>query len=167
MSLLKHMLPSFNNKSGLTLLELLLASALLMIVLAIIFSAYFVSVRVFSEQTGQTDLFWNGQTAVATMTKELRESRQIVSAEANSITFWWKDLNGDTTRGADETVTFSLAGQSLIRSVSGTTRGLANNATALSFSYNDTDAPSLITVNLYLTNDEQTATIESTVMLRN
>ncbi|MBU0672466.1 MAG: hypothetical protein KJ732_05515 [Candidatus Margulisbacteria bacterium] len=161
------MKPILRISKGFTILEFVLATSLSLMVIGVVVSAYIVSMRVFNQQISQSDIFWDGHRAVETMTKEIRECLEVTSAEASTITFWWKDLDGSTTRDANETVSYALANQNLRRTIGSTSRGIANNVTSLSFAYNTNPNPSLVTVTVTLSRQGETTTVESKARIRN
>jgi len=155
------------TSKGVTILELVLATMISTLLIGAVISAYLVSMRIFSQQTGETDIFWNGQRAADIMVGEIRESLSVVTPNSNSLSFWWKDLNGNSSREANETVTYSLSSHDLMRSLGASVHALASNVDAISFGYDTTPNPRLITITLVLSSAGETASVESKVKLRN
>jgi len=153
--------------SGVTILELVLATMISTFLIGAVISAYIVSMRLFSQQTGETDIFWNGQRSADVMVGEIRESLSVVTPNPNSLSFWWKDLNGNSSREANETVTYSLSGHDLMRSLGASVHTLASNVDSINFSYDATPNPRLVTITLVLSSAGETASVESKVKIRN
>jgi len=155
------------TSKGVTILELVLATMISTFLIGAVITAYIVSMRLFSQQMGETDIFWNGQRAADIMVGEIREALSVVSPNTNNITFWWKDLNGNSSREANETITYSLSSHDLLRSIGASVHTLASNVDSINFSYDTTPNPRLVTISLVLSSAGQTASVESKVKIRN
>jgi len=152
---------------GFTIIEFVIATALSTMLIGAIITTYIVGLRVFNQELSRSDIFWDGQSAMATMTNELRECLTVTNAQSDSVTFWWQDLDQSTSQEADEIVSYFLSGQSLIRTIGSSRRDLAQNVSSLNFVYDTTPAPKFITITLLLQRKTETATVKSSVRLRN
>ena len=155
------------TKPGFTLFELVISVALYSSIAILMVSAYLVSAHVFRQELGRSDIFWDGQWALETMTKEIRECQKITSGEAGRLTIWWQDTNGNGLVETTETVTYSLEGRALTRTEKGLGRGLASSVNTWRLGYNSATYPTFVTINLNLSSEGQSATFESSVKVRN
>jgi len=155
------------TSKGVTLIELAIALTVMLMLISLVISVFISSTRVYNLQLGGTDVTWEGQNAIETMVKEIRECYEVTSAEANAITFWWKDLNDNSTREAAETVSFSLAGPSLVRAIGSSSGNLSNNVASLNFTYDSPVDPKFVTITLTLASQGESTTFESSARLRN
>ena len=157
---------------GFTLLESLMAMAVLSIAIVVIFYAFTASMRVFTSELSDADASMEIHRAIERMTKELRGSLEIISADGTSITFWNEDLNNNGTREADETVQYSWTGTSegyINRTVQTSTQEIATGIKSFSLTYNDPTPSNIRVVNIYITAQKGStvSTLESGVKLRN
>ena len=162
----------FQISKGFTLLELMMAMAMLSIAIAVIFYAFSASMRVFTSELSDADASLEMHRAIERMTNELRGSLEIISANGTGITFWYDDLNNDGTREANETVQYSWTGTSegyINRTVQTSTQEIANGIKSFSLTYNDPSPSNIRVVNIYITvqKDSTVSTLESGVKLRN
>ena len=151
---------------GLTLLELVLALATSTVILGLLMVAYFAGIRAFTQEIDQFDMFWEGEQAVDRLVSEVRESLDITSLENTVISFWWRDINGNTSMEADEIVTYSRSGDYLVRSNGGSSQPLARNVALFNLDFDDPIDPSLIRIKLVLAKNGSITTIESKVAPR-
>jgi len=159
-----------NTKKGFTLLEALIAISVITFVIVIITISFLLSMRIFSEELSSSGIQYEAKKAMERMTQELRGALEIVSAESSSVTFWWKDLNGNTTREVEETVSFYWDGSpgSTLKRTEGTdTINIIYNVNNLLFTYQDSNNIKLITINLTAAKENTISTLESSIKLRN
>jgi type II secretory pathway pseudopilin PulG len=154
------------------LLESILVLSLLSIAMAVIFYAFSASMRIFTSEMWEADASLEVHRAMERMTKELRGALEVVSASGTSVTFWYSDLNGDGTREANETVTFSWTGTSegyINRTVLTATQEISTGIKKFSFTYNDPSPPNIkfITIFLSAQKGSTVSTLESSVDCRN
>lgn len=140
------------------------------LVVAVIIMAFIISLRLFSEELSTADLKYEAGTAMERMIKELRGAKEIVSAEAALVSFWWKDLNENLSREADETVAFSwdgTPGNPLFRSIGTDSVKINNHVHYLLFSYVIPSDIEIINISLTVLEGQNIYTSESSVKLRN
>jgi len=157
---------------GFTLLELIIAMGALTFALALIFYAFTASMRIFTAELYEGDTAFEIQRSLDRMTKELRNSLEIVSANGTSITFWSEDLNSNGTREANETVTYSWTGTSegyLKRIVQTASIEVASGVKSFSLTYNNPAPSNIRLINIYMTvqKGSNLSTLESSVKSRN
>lgn len=152
---------------GVTLIELILAMTITMVAFLVVVLGYNVGVKTFSQETSRSDLFWEGSQGIETVTSELRDSVELISAGTDSISFWWKDLNDNQTREADEVVTYAVSNQILVRTQGTVTKPMAHNVVGFDLSYDNPADPELITVALTMRKADNVVTMESKAALRN
>ena len=99
-----------NKKKGITLIELIMVVSLFAILAGAIAFVFGVFLREFSSTHIRGNLRQDAIIAVERLTRELNEAREITSAQANSVSFWWQDTDGDDLRDSSEVVTFSWDG---------------------------------------------------------
>lgn len=157
----------YRTSKAVTLIELAISLTVMLMLISLVISVFISSTRVYNLQLGGADVTWEGQNAIETMVKEIRECYEVTSAETNAITFWWKDLNDNSTREANETVSFSQAGSSLIRTIGSSSGNLSTNVASLNFAYDTSVDPKFVTITLTLASKGESATFESSARLRN
>ena len=151
---------------GLTLIELVLAMAISFVILYVVVVAYLASIRTFTQEISRSDIFWDGYRGLGTITEELRDSLEITTSEAESISFWWKDLNTNGSMEANEVVSYALSGQNLTRSIGSDSQPLVKNVSGFSLAYDNPAAPGLIIITLTMQKKGQMTTLESKVSPR-
>ena len=151
----------FNNKKGFTLMELAIAMALSTLVMAAIYSTYRAQLRSHITQQAIVEMQQNARAAMFVMEREIKMAGYdpsgaggagITVANANTITITILadddgldddiDNDGDTNidqPGELKTITYSLAGTDLQRTVDGTANTVAENIEVLDFIYFDED----------------------------
>ncbi|MDD5255280.1 MAG: prepilin-type N-terminal cleavage/methylation domain-containing protein [Candidatus Omnitrophica bacterium] len=153
------------RKKGLTLIELVIASSILFIVIAGIYSVYVSGLKFWDEANETADLQAEARNAMDFMVKELRNATRVSTEPAaanpnivipaspnnNQITFYLPadvdddDLLTDEDGAAEwdlgSPVTYQVSNGSLVRVSGGTQRVLANGVTAVWFE--DIDTPDL------------------------
>ena len=157
---------------GFTLLELIIAMGVLTFALALIIYAFTASMHIFTAELYEGDTAIEIQRSIDRMTKELRNSLEIVSANGISITFWSEDLNSNGTREANETVTYSWTGTSegyLKRIVQTASIEVASGVKSFSLTYNNPAPSNIRLINIYMTvqKGSNLSTLESSVKSRN
>jgi Tfp pilus assembly protein PilW len=152
---------------GLTLIELVLAITISLVALMLVALSYSVGVRSFTSEMSRSDIFQDGQRALDNITEELRESLGVTAAEPDNITFWLKDFNENTTMEADEVASYTLSGQTLIRTLGSTPEPVAKGVANFSLDYDVPADPTLVTVVLTMQNNESMITLEGKAGLRN
>ncbi|MCX5725690.1 MAG: prepilin-type N-terminal cleavage/methylation domain-containing protein [Candidatus Saganbacteria bacterium] len=158
------------NRKGFTLLEAMISMAMLLIIFAVIFLAYIVGIKIFEGEKGQSDVNLELDRGISSLEKDLMGALEIVSAESHSVTFWYKDLNGDSTIEAAETMTYSWSGTPeapLIRALGGDSKPAANYVGDFELTYSIPENIKLITVKLVIQKGDIISTAESSVNLRN
>jgi len=143
----------------------------LSIAIVVIFYAFQESMKIFSSELSESDVQFETNKAMGRMTRELKNGLEITSAGATSISFWWKDLNGNGTREAAETVTYTWSGgtfEVLNRTQGSSTVIIANSIKGLSLTY-DSVLPNtkLITIRITALKGTLLGTLESSVKCRN
>ena len=157
-------------RKSFTLIELIIAMAIISMVLAAVFMAFSIALRLFVDELARSSTYMEADRGMSRITKDLKSAREIVSGTSREVYFWLSDLNGDGTREADETVLFSWSGSpesSLIRTISGETLPVAYGVRGLTITYDNPSSPKLITIKLTIGHDTNIATLESSVRLRN
>jgi len=157
---------------GFTLLELMIAMGVLTFAMALIIYAFTQSMRIFTAELYEGDTAVEIHRSLDRMTKELRSSLEIVSADGISITFWSEDLNNNGTREANETVTYSWTGTSegyLKRIVQTASIEVASGVKSFSLTYNNPTPSNIRLINIYITvqKGSNLSTLESSVKSRN
>ena len=158
------------KRHGFTLLELTISMALISMIMAGVFMAFGVMMKIFVGETDQTDILIDADRSMSIITRELREAVSIVSASTREVVFWAADKNANGSREASETESFiwsGTSGTSLNRVVSPETRPIAYNVKAFSLTYDNPSDIKLINISLTLKKNDSMTTIESSVKLRN
>lgn len=149
--------PFMAGSSGFSLIELMIALAVGMVVLAAIYGVFTLQQRTFSNQDRLVEMQQSARAAIDMMVRELRmagfnptgmtgtDKPRILSATANSIRFTF-DINATGhTWGSNEDVQYYLYTpvsdgiQKLGRATAGGTQPLAENIQNLSFTYTLSD----------------------------
>ena len=158
------------KRPGFTLLELIIAMAVISVVMAGVFMAFSMAMKVFMEEASRTDVYIGADHAVSVMTKELKGAREIVSASSREVSFWLSDLNDDGTREANETIIYlwSTSPESSLKRFEGVSyESLAFNVMDFELSYDNPSAVGLIKIKLAVGNASNIVTLESSVKPRN
>ena len=158
------------ENKGFTLLELMIAMAIMSMVMAAVFSAFSIFFRIFFDETQRTDIYIEADRGMNRIVSELRETKEIVSASSREVTFWLDDLNGNGTREANETVTYRWSGSieaALNRIISNETFPVAYGVYNFTLSYDDPNDVKFIDVKLTTGKQLNRATLESSVRPRN
>ncbi|MFH1347990.1 MAG: prepilin-type N-terminal cleavage/methylation domain-containing protein [Candidatus Margulisiibacteriota bacterium] len=154
-------------RQGVTLIELVLAMAISLVALLIVVLGYNIGTKTFTQETSRSDFFWEGSRGVQTVTEELRGCLELTSADSDSISFWWEDLNDNSTMEANEVVDYSVSNQILVRTQGTETKPLVHNVISFDLTYDDLADPELITVTLTMLKEGNMVTLESKANLRN
>jgi len=157
------------SSKGFTLLESIIVMGVLSIAMVVIFYAFTATMRLLTDEFGEADVTAETHRTVERMVKELRNTREIVTATSESITFWLEDLNGNSTRDANETVQYywDASREALYRQTAGVNLRLSNNINNFTLTF---DNPVFIrSVNIHITakKGNVTGTLESAVKSRN
>lgn len=94
------------DKVGLTLIEFLVALAILALVLFPIYE--FLRQGALSWQIGEnkTEVVQNARIGLDKMCDEIKHAKEFYSINLREVRFWWKDLNDDDIADANEIITF-------------------------------------------------------------
>jgi len=158
------------RKKGFTLLELMIAMAVISMILAGVFMAFSVVLKLFVDETDQTDIFIEADRGMSRMVRELREAKEITNASSREITFWYADLNNNGTREATELATYTWSGSpesNLNRIASGETFPLSYGVFSFALTYDNQSNVKLINILLTVGKGDNRATLESSVRPRN
>lgn len=160
----------FKNIKGITIIELLVAIGILAIIMATIISAYSVGSKLFTSEMAKSDIYHEANKAIKQIGNDLRNCRQITSAESTRITFWI-DSNGNGSLEANEMITYAwngIEGANLVRTQPDNFT-IVKNVNNFSLTYNSPSGEeiSVITISLFLKRDKEASTLESSVYLRN
>jgi len=154
------------QQRGITLIELVFATALSLVIMLVLFAAYSVGVRTFDQEMDRFDVFWDSHAAVNQMVSEIQRCLDIISNEPDSISFWLDDANDNGSMEADEVVSYSLSGSTLTRGQGGTLKPLAKNVSVLGLEYDNIGYPTLVTITLTMLKGQSMVTIESKADVR-
>lgn len=163
-------------KKGLTLIELIITTALVSVLIGVFCWLLLAGFRTWVSGKTRADMVQSADRAMETMTRWISVATSITAASANSITFTG-DIDNDSMQ---ETVSFSLSGTNLQRTVGGTAITMAPNTQTLSFTYvNSAGAPivpadqaardtiRLVNVSATTSASGETVTLKSGVFCRN
>ncbi|MEE8638508.1 MAG: hypothetical protein V3T21_05645 [Candidatus Margulisiibacteriota bacterium] len=153
------------NRPGITLIELVFSMALSLVILLVVVLAYLVGIRSFTQEMSRFDIFWDAHQGLGTITGDIRECDDVISAQAGSIEIWL-DLNGDTTMEANEVVGYALSGQNLIRTIGSESKPVVHNIVGFDLEYDNPAYPTLVTVTLTMLKEGNLATLESKADIR-
>jgi type II secretory pathway pseudopilin PulG len=161
-----------SKAKGFTLLEAMMAMAVLIIAMAVIFYAFTASMRIFTSELSETDASFEAHRAMERMTKELKGALEIVTATGTSVAFWYSDANGNGTREAGETVKYTWTGTTdglINRTVQTSTLEIATGVKRINITYNDPSPLNIRIINILITvkKDSTLSTLESSVDIRN
>lgn len=160
------------RKSGLTVIELLIALGITVFVMGVLIVAYVASTRIFNEEISKSSALLEANKAVNNLRKDLRSCLQIISASSTSISFWAEDLNSNGTREAGEIYSYSWSGtvgDPLIKTSLGYSYAIARSIRLFSLTYNTTETSAITKVDIKVIAGSTTnlATVETAVKLRN
>jgi hypothetical protein len=150
-----------------TLVELVLALSLSFSIITLVVTAYLVGLRVFQEKVANLETFQEGSRGMEWFIRDIRQSRQVISAEAQSVSLWLMDADSDQIMDPDELVTYGRQGDKLMRSTLADSQLIAAQITSLAFSYSPLVNPTLVSLNLQITTDYGVNTWEAQARLRN
>ena len=114
------------KRAAFTLVELMVASALGLVVATVIAMLAFFSTRSFVTMADYTEMNQRSQFALDKMSKEIRQTRQLTAFSTNSLTF----ANAD---GNPLSFTYSPTTRGLVRVSGGQTNTLLTDCDALQF----------------------------------
>lgn len=157
---------------GITLIELLIAISISFFVVITIIVLYIGSIKIFGTELNISNLQIESKRAINLMNNEIKDCREIESASAIGLSFWWKDLNSNSSKEASEIVSYSwdgLAQGNLTRTISGSSEIISKYVDNLNLTYNSQVIALIRTVKITLTNslNNEISTLESTVKIRN
>jgi len=161
---LKH---SLQNRKAVTLAEMIIAMAISVSLLAVVVLTYTTVTRVFQQELARTEIWFEGNKSLMQMTKEIRGSRKVVSAEAQRLTIWPQDLNLNYSIEASELISYSVTGGNLTRTSSTDSMILTSQVININYNYDKPSDPSLVIIKLTLGSGASLSTFESKVRLRN
>ena len=124
----KNSAPNRGQKRQLafTLIEVLLASALSLVLAGILAMFFAFSLRSFAAMTNYADMNQRSQMALDKMSKDIRQARSLTAYTNNSLTFL--DVNNNSLR-----YTFDSSKGTLVRVSGGTTTTYLTNCDSLNF----------------------------------
>ena len=158
------------GEKGFTLLELIIAMALITMVMAAVFMGFSVALRLFVEEMDRSNIYIEADRGISRMTKELLGAKEIVSASSREVTFWLADVNADGLRQDGETVRFAWEGtaeSALNRIVSSEVLPISYDVIDFTLGYDNPLGPKLINIELTTGKGTNFVTLESSVKLRN
>ncbi|MFH0887521.1 MAG: prepilin-type N-terminal cleavage/methylation domain-containing protein [bacterium] len=167
------MLPIFRNRpKGLTLVELLISMAVMSLLFLVIFETFSTAFKIYSGETSRTDNLAEANRAMDTMQKELRFAREMRSAAATNVSFWYFDENSNSTSEASEIITYSwngTAGGDIIRAKGTSSNILAKKVQSFGITYNSGTLANIrtITLSLQIKEGDESIYLHSTVRPRN
>jgi prepilin-type N-terminal cleavage/methylation domain-containing protein len=134
------------KKRGFSIIEFIVVMAILGILSGICIPLVMQSVEAYLYHSKRAEELESAVIAVGRMTREIRRIRDTSSVvTATSSSFGFIDSSSNT-------ITFSLSGSTLMRTFGGTLNGLADNVTALTFTYYDASGTVLPSPTLNPTN---------------
>ena len=158
------------KKKGFTLLELMIAMGIISFIMAGVFMAFGIALKLFADEMTRTDIFIEADRGMSRMVRELREAKEITAASSREITFWFADLNDNDTKEAAEIATYRWSGSpeaSLNRIASNETFPLSYGVFNFALTYDNPADVKLINIALTVGKGETRATLESSVRPRN
>jgi prepilin-type N-terminal cleavage/methylation domain-containing protein len=117
---------SGHKRSGFTLIEVLITSAITLLVGAAIAILYLYSSRTFLTLDNYTDMCQRSQLALDKMSKDIRQAKQVTAFTTNSISF--QDINGNPLQ-----FTYDSTAKTLVRLSGGKSTTYLNNCDSLEF----------------------------------
>jgi type IV pilus assembly protein PilW len=150
------------NTQGFTLVELLVAMVVSLLALGAIYSTFLTQFKSYQVQGEVAAMQQNIRAAMYHMQREIRMAgcdptglagAGITAASPTSISFT-EDVRGDSTGSdpdgalddANETITYSLSGNNLVRDTGGGNQTVAENINALNFVYLDANGNTTATL---------------------
>jgi prepilin-type N-terminal cleavage/methylation domain-containing protein len=115
-----------NRRAGFTLVEVLVASALSLMLAAILGTFFFFSLRSFASMTNYADMNQRSQLALDKMAKDIRQARSLTAYTTNSLTFL--DVSNNTLK-----YKFDATKGTLARISGGVTTTFLTNCDSLQF----------------------------------
>jgi prepilin-type N-terminal cleavage/methylation domain-containing protein len=114
------------GRSGFTLVELLITTAITLLVAAVIMILYFYSTRSFMTLDNYSDMCQRSQLALDKMSKDIRQAKLVTAYTTNSLTF--QDVNGNSLQ-----FTYDPTAKTLVRLSGGLTTTYLTNCDSLQF----------------------------------
>lgn len=157
---------------GFTLLELIITMGVMAFLIEVGVLSYTAVGRTMASQLDETEASWQTYRALSDIETDLREARPVIIASPQLVTFWWKDLDGDSLLDmGTEDLTYSwdgTVGGDLV--VSGArSKVVARGVQNFSLTY-DTVLPAnvrLVTTQLTVKSGKSQKTGEMTILMRN
>jgi prepilin-type N-terminal cleavage/methylation domain-containing protein len=122
----KNTFTKSRERSGFTLVEVLITSAIALVVAAAISLLYMFSSRAFLTLNNYTDMCERSQLALDKMSKDIRQAKQVTDFTTNGITF--QDVNGNPLQ-----YTYDPTAKTLSRLSGGKTTTYLTSCDALQF----------------------------------
>lgn len=159
------------NNQALTMVELLISMAVLVVMLAVIYSIYLVAVTVFTSEGGAAALRQDAESAMYSMVSDFRLTKEITAASDLDITVW-VDANEDDNQDATELISYShtgVSGDPLIRTVNAEEKNMLYGVTDFELTYDSGVVANirLITIDVSARLGDETITLTSKVKPRN
>lgn len=157
---------------GVTLIELLIAISISFFVVITIIVLYIGSMKIFGTELNISNLQIESKRAMNLMSNEIKDCLEVESASPASFSFWWKDLNSNSSKEASEIVSYSWDGLTqgnLTRTISGSSEIISKYVDNFNLIYNSQVIALIRTVKITLTNsiNNKISTLESTAKIRN
>ncbi|MDO8536124.1 MAG: prepilin-type N-terminal cleavage/methylation domain-containing protein [Candidatus Omnitrophota bacterium] len=173
------MYQKIKNRSGLTLIELLIAMLLFSAIIGAAILMLSTGLKIWNSNNNRTNIRQNGSLAMETITRYLEQANNITAASASSITFS-ADVNND---GTDDiiTIAFAAANKRINITIAGATSILAPDVQNFSLLYYqsntqtsfipaiqaDRDGIRIVTISLTMSKGNDTVTLSSSAFCRN
>jgi|GEM_PF-1072769 len=154
------------SRRGITLVELVIAMAISLALLLVLYAAYFAGVRSFNQEMNRFDIFWDAYRGLDDITNRIRNCDNLISAEAENIHLWL-DENADGSMEASELISYFLSGNKLMRTRGEESRPIVDNVETFMLEYDSPSYPTLVTVTLTMNKGGSRATLEGKADIRN
>lgn len=161
-----------SKNTGVTLIELLIAISISFFVIITIIVLYIGGIKIFGTELNISNIHIESKRAMNLMGNEIKDCLEIETALPTSFSFWWKDLNSNSSKEANEIVSYSwdgVDGGNLTRTISANSEIISKYVDNFNLTYNNQTISLIRTVNIKLTNllNDEISTLESTVKIRN
>jgi len=176
----QHIYQGIDLKKGLTLIELTIVIAFFSVLAGVISWMFVTTLRSWDSGLNRARIRQESNAAMGIMMREIGQASSITDAAADEITFE-ADLDDD---GGDETVTYSVSGTNLVRTVDAVDTIVLSYVDSLTLSYRDVNDASMsipsdvsnqakrdtirvVTVSMASDRADETFTLSSSVYVRN